>query len=191
MINLKEELKEYVDDGSIHWKKLLESIKVIAVQEAKKKGHSKMALGDKDFISKMKDLSDVSFQFMDKGKKTRQRLIIRKPRMSEKEKDLIFVESFSIEPLVPLSYISEGSDETPFWVDNEWYRDSNGNVFRWLGRKSLDKNSEDHKINMMKDVSNQIVVYVNDDTKNKMERVEPVKNGKKVEYVNKKDNLND
>jgi len=182
MVNLKEELKDYIDDGSINWRKLSKTINYIISMKVPSGNKVHMEEGQKDnFLSKVKDLGQISFQFIDKGKGTRQRLVIKKP---SSDKKLIMVESVSIEPIVDGSSVEAEKDGTPMWVDNEWYRSPSGRIFRCLGRKSYIKDSKDYQYFSMKDVDGGSICHVEEGYKDTFTKVIPEvgANGKTV-YV--------
>lgn len=172
MVNVRDELDEYIIDGSIDWDKLLKSTKSIS----KGMEHSVDSDGKNinlfteasEFISKLKGISQVSFQFIDTHDNERKRLLLKNVEIINSD---IFSESVTIEKI---GFDTDNMDETPMWVDKEWYMsDDDGVVFRWLGKKSYDKNSSDYNVHLFRNLVNDEIGEYDESFKDSMIRVAP------------------
>lgn len=182
MLNLKDELKEYIDEGSINWNKLVKIVRCITGY--KQSDECIVPIIDiKDFVSKIRGMSEISFQFIEKSRGIRQRLIIEEPKYIDNN---IFVERMRIERIILAITQETNKDETPMWVDNEWYVKDGIVVYHWLGKKSYIKKDIDYTIHMMRNVMTGEIIEVDEADKDLMERVEPENKDGKIIYVKKK-----
>lgn len=184
MLNLKEELNEYIDDGSINYKKLKETIHYFIGVKSKDMKLSMKQDSKKQFLANISDISQISFQFVDKKKNTRQRLVVKGIRETGGG---IFVDELTVEPIVSVASQTVFEDEVPFWIDNEWYR-KDEKVFRFLGKKSYDVTSSDNCLYQLKNVDTKEIIDVDLKFRNEYERVEPVENNGTITYISKKEN---
>lgn len=180
MLNLKEELSQYIEDGSINWNRLKSIISAVLRNTEIRK--EKVDLVSKDFVSAALPFSQISIQFTDKTKNTKQRLLVELPQI---DGNLIFAKAFRIEPLVKAIAQETDDSETAMWIDNEWWKDGDGVVYRWIGRKSYIKEDPGYKIHLLIDVKNNETIETIESFRDYMKKVEPVIEDGETKFVEK------
>lgn len=117
VLNLKDELNEYIEDTSIDFDKLIKKVSQCA--------------GRKDI-----DKKGLRLIFLDKILNIKKILIMKSPYLNGN--DDLYCESILIKVL-KIAYEAD-EDETPMWVEKMWLRNNiDGKVYRWLG-----ENFENH-----------------------------------------------
>ena len=189
MLNLKSELSEYIEEGSINWKALHYKVRSILKLQVSPKGSAKMTTpeGQQKFVGSAIGVSQLTFQFTDKRKGTKQRLLLTDVRDTNGE---LSSKTIKIEPLVTNVGEQGIANETPMWVDHEWYKHEDGKIYKWLGRNDHNPKNPGYNVHHLEQVfpiEEEISQYdATDEELNNMDKVVPVKEGEAIKYITKK-----
>lgn len=152
MLNLKHELKSYIDSKSIDFGSLYRNVRAILAMPEDTSGTNKIEMehGECNYnlLAKFRKHSELGFAFTDNVSGKRMKLLIMKAKITNNR---IFVDNFHIDELNAIEEVD--AEETPMWVEKKWYRKiKNGKVYRWLGKKSYDTGSPDNKLWLLKEI---------------------------------------